>query len=131
MGRRGADDEEWQECKRKVQELDKGVCLLCSAMTVAESIVFNNSKPYNTVKMDPAHHIAVSQRTDIMYDPNNVFTLCREHHNRLDQGRNPITGDFCKKEETEKYWQRIIAKRNENVNGTPEVQLPEFFEDFD
>lgn len=129
MGRRGKDDELWQECKRQVYEIDQSQCLLCQCMTVAEGITFAKSNPYNTAKIDPAHHLPVSQRPDIMYDVNNVFCICREHHNRLDNCRHPITGEVCNSEVTESYWQRIIAKRKENLEGGPRVDLPEFFDE--
>ena len=127
--RRDANDEQWQECKRQVYEMDKSQCLLCQCMTVAESIQFNNSNPFNTSKIDPAHYKAVSQRMDLMYDPNNVFCLCRCHHNRMDTSRNPITDEHCTSEVTESFWQRIIAKRKENLEGPKKAEIFDFFFD--
>lgn len=126
--RRDKDDEKWQECKRIVYELDNSQCLMCQCMTVAESIAFANSNPMNTSKIDPAHYKPVSLRPDIMYDPNNVFCVCRAHHDRLDNCKNPITGDFCTKAVTESFWQRIIKKREENQNKKVK-ELPTFFDD--
>ena len=48
-------------------------------------------------------------------------------HERLDHGRDPVTGEYCTPDVTEKYWQRIIAKRKENLSKTDNVDLPEFF----
>lgn len=126
--RRDRNDEKWQECKRQVYELDKSQCLMCECMTVAESLAFAKSNPGATYIIDPAHYRPVSLRPDIMYDVNNVFCVCRAHHERLDNCKNPITGDFCTSNITESFWQRIIAKRKENLEK-PVKDLPEFFDD--
>lgn len=126
--RRDKNDEKWQECKQIVYDLDKSQCLLCQCMTVAESIAFTNSGPIITSKIDPAHYKPVSLRPDIMYDPDNVFCICRAHHERLDNCKNPITNEHCSKDVTESFWQRIIAKRKENQNKNVK-ELPMFFDD--
>lgn len=127
--RRDKNDEEWQECKKKVYEMDKSQCLLCQCMTVQESLLFEKSKPFNTSQIDPAHYKAVSQDIKLMYDPNNVFCVCREHHNRLDRGFNPITNEHCTSDVTESFWQRIIQKRKDNLEGKNKVDIPDFFLD--
>lgn len=128
MGRRDKNDERWQECKRKVFELDKGQCLLCQCLTIKEAKIFaENLSGFSTTKIDPAHYRPVSQNIELMYDPNNVFSLCRSMHEALDHGRDPVTNKYCTPDVTEQYWQRIIAKRKENLNQT-ETHLPEFFD---
>lgn len=128
--RRDAKDKKWQDCKKQVYEMDKSQCLLCQCMTVAEAIQFKNSNPINTSRIDPAHYKAVSLRMDLMYDPQNVFCICREHHNRLDRNRNPITNELCTPEVTESFWQRIINKRKENLSTTDkDIKLIDFFFD--
>lgn len=129
--RRDKNDVQWQNCKDIVFNLDKSQCLLCQCLTVSESIVFQKSNPENVLKIDPAHYKAVSQRQDLMYDPNNVYCLCRSHHERMDNNRHPITNETCTKEVTESFWQRVIAKRQENVHGKKLEKLPEFFYDLD
>lgn len=128
--RRDKNDEKWQEAKRRCYELDKSQCLLCQCMTVKEVILFEkNESGFSTSKIDPAHHLPVSLRPDLMYNADeNIFCLCRAHHEALDHGRDPITGDFCTPDVTEKYWQRIIAKRKENL-GQSTVELPSLFYD--
>lgn len=125
--RRDANDEAWQECKRKVYELDKSQCLLCQVMTVQEAMQFSASNPVNTSTIDPAHRIAVSQRMDLMYDVDNVFCICRCHHNRLDTSRHPITNEHCTSDVTNLFWQRIAKQREENLKGNKKVKIPEFF----
>lgn len=126
--RRDKNDKKWQETKRRCYELDNSQCLLCQCMTVQEAMIFEKNKSgFSTSKIDPAHHYPVSLRPDLMYNADeNVFCLCRSHHEALDHGRDPITGDFCTPDVTEKYWQRIIAKRKENL-GQKTVDLPDLF----
>ena len=125
--RRDKNDEKWQECKRIVYNLDQSRCLLCKCLSVKEAMIFRNSNPeWSTTTIDPAHHYPVSLRPDLMYDPNNVFCLCRAHHERIDHTRDPITGDFCDSKRTEYWWSRIIQERNKNTN---KVELPTFYDD--
>ena len=116
MGRRDSNDEKWQECKKEVFRLDGGRCCLCKCMTVKEKLDFEKSmegEMDQTTIIDPAHYKSVSTNTDIMYDPNNVFCLCRTMHNRIDYMKDPYTGKPIDLETQEKYWQRIIATRKE------------------
>lgn len=116
--RRDKNDLKWQECKRKVFELDKKQCLLCQALTVAEMLRFQKSNPeFSLDIIDPAHHIAVSRDTKVMYNVDNVFSICRCHHERLDNCKDPITGKPCTKEDTDYWWSRIIKKRQDNLNS--------------
>lgn len=127
MGRRDSNDLQWQEVKRQVRLLDKGQCLLCRALTVAEAKIFKeNLDGFSTSIIDPAHYKAVSTDGSLCYDVNNVFSLCRQMHERIDYGKNPITGKPATKDEIEAFWQRIIAERNKTQ---AKVELPEFFLD--
>lgn len=127
--RRDKNDSKWQACKQEVFKLDKGSCLLCENLSVAENIRFQKSIiPFGTLGViDPAHHLPVSKRPDIMYDVNNVFSLCRCHHERLDNGKNPITGDFCSQEDTEYWWQRIIKQRESNLEESKNFSFTPFY----
>lgn len=127
--RRDKNDQKWQDCKRKVLEMDNNKCLLCECLTIPEAIRFQKSNPeFSTYTIDPAHHIAVSRSIKSMYDPNNVFSICRCHHERLDHSKNPITGKPCNSEETEYWWKRIIKKREENLKGKS-IKYFEFYYD--
>lgn len=128
--RRDKNDEQWQATKSRCYELDNGQCLLCQCMTLKELEIFrSNLSGFSTSKIDPAHHYPVSLRPDLMYDADtNVFCLCRAHHEALDHGRDPVTGDYCTPDVTEKYWQRIIAQRERNLHKS-KTELPDFFYD--
>ena len=130
MGRRDKNDVKWQECKRKVYEMDKSQCLLCQCLTVKEAMISQkNPTGFSTTKIDPAHYKAASQHPELIYDPSNVFCICRRHHEALDHGRDPVTGDYCTADVTESYWQRIIAKRKENLANSADVTLLGFYYD--
>lgn len=124
--RRDKNDIKWQECKKEVYKLDNCQCCLCKVMTVSEFLtqkqyVERRSLSINTSTIDPAHHLAVSQRPDLMYDVNNVYCLCRYHHDSLDNCRNPFNQDQITKEEVEQYWSRIIQTRQKPGNETVKI----------
>ena len=127
--RRGPDDIEWQKCKKEVARRDGGVCCFCKTMTPKERSLFFQSfgkadVPYHMSQLlDPAHRLTAGTNPDIMYDPDNVFQLCRVHHDRLDTYRDPITDEYINKEKHDEYWERIA-----NTRKKPEgCELPEFF----
>ena len=134
--RRDKNDEKWQAAKKRCFELDKKRCLLCQCMTVKESLIYKqNLSGFSIITIDPAHHYPVSLRPDLMYNADeNIFCLCRAHHEALDHMRDPITGDFCSPDVTENYWQRIIQQRKENLSQThsldSDIDKP-FFESLD
>lgn len=127
--RRDKNDIKWQECKQKVKEMDKGRCLLCQSLSIQEALLFKkNLEGYSTTIIDPAHHLPVSQNIKLMYDPNNVFSLCRQMHERIDHNKDPITGNSCSSEIIESYWQRIIKQREKNLDTQKnKINLPSFF----
>jgi hypothetical protein len=115
-GRRSKDDEKWQAVKEQVQKLDKCQCLLCMNLSATEMKQFENSiRNFSTHIIDPAHYKAVSQRPDLIYDVNNIYSLCRQMHERIDHCMDPVTGDFCDSQRTEYWWQRIIEQRRQNL----------------
>ena len=126
--RRDKNDLKWQDCKNRVYEIDKNQCLLCQSLSVAEDLAYKESVKDQLVinKIDPAHHLPVSLRPDIMYKVSNVFCLCRTHHTRLDSNQNPITGKYCSSEETKYWWSRIIKQREKNNNPEQLADLPTF-----
>lgn len=128
--RRDANDIHWQVCKQKVFELDGHRCCLCKCATAAEMIAFKKSmegEMDQTKIIDPAHYKSVSTNVGIMYDPNNVFCICRTMHNRIDYMKDPYTAKPIDLETREWYWQRIIATRNKPKH--PPVEDNFFYEE--
>jgi 5-methylcytosine-specific restriction endonuclease McrA len=128
--RRDKNDEQWQEVKRKVFEIDKGQCLLCQDLTASEMELWKQSGTdgFSTTKTDPAHHHPVSLYAELMYDVDNLYTLCRCHHERLDYMMHPLTGKHIQQDEVERWWQRIINRRKIN-QSEHNVELPEMYYD--
>lgn len=133
--RRGSDDKEWQKVKEIIRGLDAAGCIFCRAATATERAIQNRDVkegkidcPANFTTLDPAHHIAVSSNAKIMYDPNNVFQVCRFHHTRIDNRQNPYTGDRITAEEQEEFWQRAMKMRNEKPK---KAKIPDLFLDDD
>ena len=131
--RRGSDDKQWQEVKAKIRELDAAGCIFCRAITPTEKIIQDKDvkegkveSPPNFTTLDPAHHIAVSSNAALMYDPNNVFQVCRFHHTRIDNRLNPYTGDRITEEEQEAVWQRAMAVRYQKPK---KAKIPDFLGD--
>lgn len=132
MGRRGSDDLEWQKAKKKVRELDNNSCCICKCLTYAEAIQMQDSchGNGNFETIDPAHHYPVSIRPDLVYNTDEIYCLCRFHHDRIDNYRDPVTNEIIGKEKHEEWWDRIKATRNPSDLGIGVKELPEFF-DFD
>ena len=111
--RRDLDDEQWQETKRKVHQIDCETCCCCKVLSPGEIFAFGKTRMMggSTKQLDCAHRHPVSTHADEAYDVNNVFLLCREHHYRIDHFLNPVTGEFIEDEEHEKWWDRIARSR--------------------
>lgn len=111
--RRGVDDKEWQDLKKRVRARDK-TCRCCAVLTPTEAEIFKQSKPYIpwTHILDCAHRHPVSTHLDEAYDDSNVFLLCREHHHRIDDFHDPVTNKPIDEEEHERWWDRISAEKS-------------------
>ena len=72
----------------------------------------------------------VSIRPDLVYNTDEIYCLCRFHHDRIDNYRDPVTDEIIGKEKHEEWWNRIKATRNSSGLDIGVKELPEFF-DFD
>lgn len=123
--RRDANDIQWQECKREVRRRDENTCLLCSCFT-PEELAIRREENYcfgSFSLIDPAHYHAASTHQDEIYNPDNVFCLCRSCHESLDHMYSPLTGKHIDAEQVRRYWDRIRAKREQNLahNDGPDL----------
>lgn len=125
MGRRGPDDLEWQKAKEEVWRRDGKRCCLCHCLTFKELQERKDAgycfQSFSII--DPAHWKPVGTNIKLMYDPDNIFALCRSCHNSLDHMYSPINGTHIKQDEVDAYWERIRATRNESSGP----ELEEFF----
>lgn len=118
-GRRSADDIEWKNVKEDVRKRDGGMCILCRILTREEYKKFINSNPAYINIIDPAHYESVSGHIEGLYDADNIYSLCRAMHQRLDSMEDPVTGKHINKEEHDKWWDRIIKGAKELNEKNP------------
>lgn len=117
IGRRTTLDPKWQKCKEIVRKRDKGRCQFqyCISIVEAHKLIVGTQK-----ELDPAHILAASDRPELIYNPDNVITLQRYIHRRMDNYENPLTGESISLNEHYYWWWRIknhkVAEYDENVN---------------
>lgn len=116
MSRRDQNDQEWQKVKEIVAKRDKNFCRLCSILTSKEHLLFVNSNPSQTARIDPAHCLPVSTHPAFCYKEDNIYSLCRAHHQRIDDFVSPVTGKECSSNRHYWYWWRVINKSTEDYD---------------
>ncbi len=110
MGRRGPEDDEWQELKVRVKDRDRNQDRLIRILTVREvALLKRSAPPFLLIQLDPAHIYPVSTHPKLVYDDDNVVLLNRWSHTNLDCMKCPLTGKPISCEERQKWWERIAA----------------------
>lgn len=117
-------DNQWLDLKKQVNELDKGNCQLLESLKLISAEdpdfleIYNNAKDqYNPGDCyDPAHILSRGSTYSLRYDLDNVVTLKRVFHSRIDFGRNPVTGKLCSKEEIDDWWDIILESRSDRLH---------------
>lgn len=116
IGRRSSLDPEWQECKEAVRKRDKGRCQFQFCISIKESFEL---KTGTQKKLDPAHILSAGSNPELIYNPDNVVTLQRYIHRRMDNYENPLTGESISVNEHYYWWWRIknhkIAEYDESI----------------
>jgi hypothetical protein len=112
--RRGSNDPKWKETKAAVDARDKRQCRLMMCLSITES---KQLKVGTERTLDRAHIFAASNRPDIIYNPNNVVTLTRFVHRRMDNFQNPLNGDPIDRETHYYWWWRIFSRSIEKFNS--------------
>ena len=107
--RRDSSDKEWKKVKDIVKDRDKNTCRLLRILSISEAFMLkrNAGSLLNTV--DAAHYRPVSERPDLIYDPNNIVCLNRYSHSNLDDFKDPIDGHSILPEDAERWWRRILS----------------------
>jgi hypothetical protein len=114
-GRRSALDPEWKRVKAEIDRRDKRQCrlLLCLSITEAKQLKYGSEKT-----LDRAHIFAASSRPDLIYNTNNIVTLTRFIHRRMDNYQSPVSGENISLQEHYYWWWRILTKSIEKYNDT-------------
>lgn len=111
--RRDSNDADWRKVKDLVSERDKGMCRLLKVLTIPEALKLRKNAGGFLNKVDAAHYRPVSERPDLIYEPNNLVCLNRYSHSNLDDFKDPLDGHCISADEVERWWRRIL-KSNKN-----------------
>ena len=127
INRRSANDEKWQETKKKVRERDHYECQLCHCLTGGE--YFDTTKACEVKSMldptDCAHIEAVGYDPEEVYNTDNILFMCRWHHNCLDNLINPFTGSHM--DDNMRWWLWYRAKNRKAMPYDESVDWHDFF----
>ena len=103
---------EWEVCRAEVYKRDNNECQLFKILTEDERDIAIKSgyNLYNhTSKISPAHFVSRSRSTELRCIVDNVVTMAIIFHNRIDNGSDPITGEFIGKDKVlTKWWKRVL-----------------------
>ena len=111
------DHQKWEEVKKIVDQRDKRSCQFIKCLFIPE---FHQLKKEYPSQIDRCHIFASGSHPEQTYNPKNIITLNRTYHKRMDEYRNPVTGDSCDLKEHWYWWWRIYKKQpykyNENTD---------------
>lgn len=111
--RRDGDDAEWKKCKEQVDRLCRKRDVFQFCISAKESYLL---KPGNEKQLDHAHIYSASAYPDQIYNPKNVVLLSRYIHRRMDDYKNPLTGEPVDLNEHYYWWWRIAARKIADYN---------------
>ena len=103
-------DEKWLEVKRQVFNRDKYNCQLLPYLP-DEYIDLRN----RLFGLDPCHVFGKGAYPHMKYDVDNVVTLHRLFHSRLDQYQHPFTGDSISHSEIYEWWKKIVGSKRFSI----------------
>lgn len=102
-------DWDWIEVRQEVFERDGYTCQLMAVLTSEERAMINVD--VNPDAVDPAHIYPRSTYPHLKYHPDNVVSVSRIFHQRLDNHQHPLTGDPIAGDDRLMWFQRIIGSR--------------------
>ncbi len=103
-------DEKWLKVKRQVFNRDKYNCQLLPYLP-DEYIDLRN----RLFGLDPCHVFGKGAYPHMKYDVDNVVTLHRLFHSRLDQYQHPFTGDSISHSEIYEWWKKIVGSKRFSI----------------
>lgn len=105
------EDNKWRDLVKKIRYRDK-TCLLWKKLPkeIQRDVLQDNGN-FLLNYVDPAHVFPRSGYPHMKYDPDNVVLLSRLFHSRLDEYKDPLTGEHLDKESHEWWWKTIIGEK--------------------
>lgn len=106
--RRDSNDLEWRKVKEVVKDRDKNICRLVRILSISDTFFLKKNAGSLLYTVDAAHYRPVSERPDLIYNPNNIVCLNRYSHSNLDDCKDPIDGHSISADDVERWWRRIL-----------------------
>jgi hypothetical protein len=113
-------DLKWEECKKLVDSRDKRQCQFIRCLSITE---FHQLKKLNNRNIDRCHIFSRSSFPDLIYNPNNIITLQRFIHERIDAWKDPLSGENIDIEYHFYWWWRIFNHSMENFDIEKNYEL--------
>ena len=98
--------------KDQVLKRDNYRCRLWCILTEEEKDLIRQYLYPPLSYTDTAHIVSKAKSKKLQEDIDNIITLTRIFHTRLDQFKNPLTGKFITKKERENWFIRIVGEEH-------------------
>jgi hypothetical protein len=118
--RRSSADPKWKHVKELVDKRDHHQCRFMRCLSVKESFQLIKGQEHT---IDRAHIFAASASPTLIYNVNNVVTLTRFIHRRMDEYKSPLTGDAIDINEHYYWWHRIKNSLIEDFDPETDYEL--------
>lgn len=109
-----------EDCRRLVDLRDRGICQFTRCLTAVE---FNQLKVGSPGNVDRCHIFPRSSYPELINNSNNIITLRRFIHRRLDDWLCPLTGNVIDLRYHYFWWYRIFLRKIENFNSEFDYEL--------
>lgn len=104
-------DSKWLIIREEIFIRDNYRCRLWKVLTMEEKKeVLEDASLFALNDIDPAHVFGKGSCPKMKYVPENIVTLYRTFHSRLDAYLNPLNGTPISNSEREEWWKRILGE---------------------
>jgi hypothetical protein len=118
INRRSSNDPKWNQLRERLRRRDTS-CRLSQCLTIAEASQIKIGREH----CDCAHMFSASSFPELIYNDRNVYRICRSMHRRLDEFKDPVTGDFIDENHHWWWWYRIVHKSTEKYNNEIDYEM--------
>jgi hypothetical protein len=111
----------WEKVKKEVDLRDKRQCQLMRCLSISE---YHQIKVCGPITIDRCHIFSRSSHPELIYNKNNIISLQRFIHRRMDDFKDPIYGNTIDINLHFYWWWRIKNHKIEAFNN--ELDYEEF-----
>ena len=100
----------WNTVKNKIFQRDNNTCQLYTKLAANEKKQVSfllDSEIFGT--LDPAHVFGKGSYPHMKHDVDNIVSLYRLFHSRMDAGQDPLTGKSISKRRITEWWMYIVG----------------------